>query len=620
MVTSSSESPRGVWGAARLSIALAASWAFLPAALPVSADPPDDSSSPRVVRALRVDQPIRIDGHLSEPAWREAEVAGDFFRAQQTRGMPAQLRTEAFVLYDGVAIYVGFRCWEPDMTRLRETLTRRDTRIWTDDAVEVVLDTYHDRRNAYVFGINTLATQMDQRLSNESSFNFAWDASWEAEVRKHPDHWTAEFAIPLAELQYDEEGTTWGVNFWRARPIDQESYSWSDTGGAFGRVSEFGELRGLELIAAATGTASLDLLPYASYRLLQDRPDDGDAGVDLIYQPSRSLIGNLTVFPDFSQLESDPTLINVNDDRELSLPERRPFFRDGAELFDLPLRLFYTRRVQEIDLGVKATGKAGGYTWAALNTYGKVIDRYDGDAKRRANLVNLRLNRDIGERTVIGAMAVHKHQDDRDVGLLSVNGRVGLGRDWTATGQLVGNSSRRQPPLCLSRLDQLAQPVGLQRLCRARGDPRRVPAQRDRSGRRGVPPRPGEPDLRRQLLRGQHTERPPDSRPGVSADGRDGPSSPAVCPGRGIAPCRPLRLLHPGPRRTTAGSGRPLEHPVRRGHRRIHFDVGLRPCPQPGGHSSGRLHLVRQPRRQGQPVRAADDRPGRGPFRLARPA
>ena len=427
--------------AARLPIGLAACCAFLVAAVPATTHPRDGSSSPRVVRAQRVDQPIHIDGHLSEPAWQRAEVAGGFFRAQQTRGMPAQLRTEAFVLYDAVAIYVGFRCWEPDMTRLRETLTRRDTRIWTDDAVEVVLDTYHDRRNAYVFGINTLATQMDQRLSNESSFNFAWDASWEAEVQKHPDHWTAEFAIPLAELQFDEKSTTWGVNFWRARPIDQESYSWSDTGGAFGRVSEFGELRGLELIPATTGTARLDLLPYASYRLLQGRPDDGDAGVDLIYQPSGSLIGNLTVFPDFSQLESDPTLINVNDDRELSLPERRPFFRDGAELFDLPLRLFYTRRVQEIDLGVKATGKAGGYTWATLNTYGKVIDRYDGDAKRRANLVNLRLNRDIGERTVIGAMAVHKHQDDRDVGLLSVNGRLGLGRDWTATGQLVGNST-----------------------------------------------------------------------------------------------------------------------------------------------------------------------------------
>lgn len=85
------------------------------------------------------------------------------------------------------------------------------------------------------------------------------------------------------------------------------------------------------------------------------------------------------------------------------------------------------------------------YTWAAINTHDKVIDRYDDDAKRRANLLNLRLNRDIGERTVIGAMVIHKHQGERDLGLLSLNGRVGLGRDWIATGQVVGNSTGDNP-------------------------------------------------------------------------------------------------------------------------------------------------------------------------------
>ncbi len=359
-------------------------WRWL---LMLAAAAPAGADSTRSVTALRLDLPPRIDGDLSEPAWRNAEAAGDFFRAQQTRGAPARLRTEAYVLYDAAAIYVGFRCWEPDMAGLRETLTRRDTRVWDDDAVEVVFDTFHDRRNAYIFGINTLETQMDQRVSNESAFTFAWDASWEAKVRKHEDHWTAEFAIPLAALQYDAGSTTWGVNFWRAHPIDREAYSWSDTGGDFGRISEFGELRGLRLAAVPARTGQVDILPYASYRALEHRADDGDAGIDLICRPSASLTGNLTLFPDFSQLESDPTLINVNDDRELSLPERRPFFRDGAELFDLPMRLFYTRRVQKIDLGVKGTGKTGGYTWAAVNAYGRVIDRYDGDARRRANLL-----------------------------------------------------------------------------------------------------------------------------------------------------------------------------------------------------------------------------------------
>ena len=123
------------------------------------------------------------------------------------------------MLFDDKAIYVGFRCWEPDMGNLRETLTHRDTQIWADDAVEVVIDTYHDRRNAYILGVNTLGTQMDQRVSNESAFTFAWDASWQARVQKYDD-WTVEFAFPLTEFQFDSDGTTWGINFWRAHPID----------------------------------------------------------------------------------------------------------------------------------------------------------------------------------------------------------------------------------------------------------------------------------------------------------------------------------------------------------------------------------------------------------------
>ena len=110
-------------------------------------------------------------------------------------------------------------------------------------------------------------------------------------------------------------------------------------------------------MATAAPVNHIGVLPYTSYRALESQADDADTGVDFIYQPTANFIGNLTVFPDFSHLESDPTQINVNDERELSLPERRPFFRDGSELFDLPLRLFYTRRVQEIDLGREGHGK-----------------------------------------------------------------------------------------------------------------------------------------------------------------------------------------------------------------------------------------------------------------------
>ena len=166
-----------------------------------------------------------------------------------------------------------------------------------------------------------------------------------------------------------------------------------------------------------------------------DRPNDLDGGLDLILPISTHLTSNVTLNPDFSQLESDPTQINVSSDRELFLPERRPFFREGAELFELPLDLFYTRRVQEIDVGAKTTGRIGDSNFAVINTYGKMIDRYDGDQKKQVNLLAGRMNHDIGERTVIGVMGIHKHQADRDVALLSLNGRFGLHRDWTAASQ-----------------------------------------------------------------------------------------------------------------------------------------------------------------------------------------
>ena len=396
-----------------------------------------DAAEKRVVSALRVEEPILIDGDLAEESWHLAERARDFYRVERTRGVLAELRTEAMVLYDDTYLYVGFRCFEPDMNLLRETRTRRDSRIWHDDAVEVVLDTYDDDRNGYIFGVNSLGTQMDEHVSNESVFTMTWDARWQAHVMKHEDSWTVEFAIPLAELRFDRENRKWGINFWRVHPIDGEAYSWSDTGGDFGRVSEFGELR--ELHFGASTPRRFGILPYATYRALEQLPDDRDYGVDVFLQPLTSLTSNVTINPDFSQLESDPTQIDVSSDRELSLPERRPFFREGAELFRLPLNLFYSRRVQEIDFGLKTTGKVGSYNLALFNTYGRILDRYDDDRKRRANLFNLRANRDVGDRAVVGFMGIQKHQADRDVSLLSVNSRLSLRRDWSVELQPVVN-------------------------------------------------------------------------------------------------------------------------------------------------------------------------------------
>ena len=387
----------------------------------------------RTIRAVWTETPPVIDGNLTEPVWQHADIATNFFRAKEGETHPAELDTEVRVLYDENTLYIGVRCEEPDMKSLRETLTRRDSFVWQNDCIEVMLDTYHDRRNCYIFAINTLGTQADERVGNESVF----DMSWEAKVKKHSDHWTAEFAIPFREVGFNRRNTTWGINFWRVRPINSQSHSWAET-AFFSRVSEYGNLIGLDLKRVKT-EPKIGILPYGSYRALVDRPNDLDGGLDLILPISTHLTSNVTLNPDFSQLESDPTQINVSSDRELFLPEHRPFFREGAELFELPLDLFYTRRVQEIDVGAKTTGRIGGSNFAVINTYGKMIDRYDGDEKKQVNLLAGRINHDIGERTVVGAMGIHKHQSDRDVALLSLNGRFGLHRDWTAASQYAVN-------------------------------------------------------------------------------------------------------------------------------------------------------------------------------------
>ena len=390
-------------------------------------------STGRTIRAIWVEDSPVIDGDLTDPVWQHADIATNFFRAKEGETHPAALNTEVRVLHDENMLYIGVRCEEPDMKSLRETITRRDSPVWQNDCIEVMLDTYHDQRNCYIFAINTLGTQADERVGNESVIDRSWDAKWEAKVKKHQNNWTAEFAIPFREIRFNRRNTTWGINFWRVRPINGQSHSWAQT-AFFSRVSEFGDLTELNLEKVKT-ERKLGILPYGSYRALVNRPNDLDGGIDLILPISTHLTSNVTLNPDFSQLESDPTQINISSDRELFLPERRPFFREGAELFGLPLDLFYTRRVQEIDLGAKTAGKIGSSNFAVINTYGKMIDRYDADQKKQVNLLAGRINHDIGERTVIGAMGIHKHQADRDVALLSLNGRFGLHRDWTAASQ-----------------------------------------------------------------------------------------------------------------------------------------------------------------------------------------
>ena len=170
----------------------------------------ETQNSTRTINATWVDTPPVIDGNLTDSVWQHAQIATNFFRAKEGSIQLAQLNTEARVLYDENTLYIGVHCEEPDMNSLRETKTRRDSPVWQNDCIEVMLDTYHDRRNCYIFAVNTLGTQTDERVSNESVFDMSWDANWEAKIKKHQNGWTAEFAIPFRALRFNRHDTSVG--------------------------------------------------------------------------------------------------------------------------------------------------------------------------------------------------------------------------------------------------------------------------------------------------------------------------------------------------------------------------------------------------------------------------
>jgi len=239
---------------------------------------PSVTEVPRI-RAMRAMEPIKVDGRLDEPAWAKAEAATDFRMENPKEGAPASERTEVRVLFDDKNIYFGIRAFdsEPDKINARE-LTR-DADFANDDKIEILLDTNHDRRNAYRFAVNPLGTQQDALITDEGRFiNLTWDAAWLSAGRVDDDGYTVEIAIPLTSLRYKEGVDAWGFNVARIIKRKNEENLWTSWRLAFGleRVSQAGELTGLEELRRRR---LLEFKPYVTGAWRQGAPLIGRPGL-----------------------------------------------------------------------------------------------------------------------------------------------------------------------------------------------------------------------------------------------------------------------------------------------------------------------------------------------------
>jgi hypothetical protein len=311
----------------------------------------DLSSAPHA-RAVRTTHAPTIDGRLDDEVWKLAPPSDTFTQQYPVDGKAPSERSAMRVLYDDEALYVGF-----DLEQLHEPvlgrLTRRD-RDSESEWISVQIDTRNDGKAVYTFGVNVKGVVVDAIVSEPATWNFDWDEVWEARTARTPTGWTAEFKIPLRVLRFDAASPvqSWGLQSIRyiaqLQEFDQWSYIQRDVANP---LTRFGRLDGLEGLKAG---GAFELRPFVTGRASHLQATDqtsasgfsvgASAGLDLKWHVAQDLTLDAAALPDFAQVEADQLILNLSN-FETFLPEKRPLFLEGAEIFSFPLQIFYSRRI-----------------------------------------------------------------------------------------------------------------------------------------------------------------------------------------------------------------------------------------------------------------------------------
>jgi hypothetical protein len=388
-----------------------------------------------------VGEAVKVDGLLDDPPWALAEAATGFRQREPREGEPATEETEVRVLYDDKTLYVGVRAGDAEPRKVIARVLQRDKLLSTgfderstwagDDAVAIVLDPFHDHRNAFLFATNPNGAEVDALVSDESAaFNTDWRGVFRVAARRTDEGWSAEFAIPFRTLRYPspDPSRPWGFNVERLirRKTEQVLWSgWSRSEGGLNRVSRAGHLFGLAGLPRSR--LNLEVKPYGLAGATEERQDDGETprdteasiGADAKWEVRPGLVLDATVNPDFAQVESDDEIVNLTR-FDLYRPEKREFFLENAGIFHFgtrggfeppPFQMFFSRRIGivedegEIPVlgGVRLSGRVGRQTIGLLS-----VLQDEGFGLPRTNFGAVRLKRDVGGSGYVGAMVTDR--------------------------------------------------------------------------------------------------------------------------------------------------------------------------------------------------------------------
>ena len=402
----------------------------------------------------------RIDGRLDEALWQQAHQFQLQYETRPGENTPATVKTTVYIGENGDSLLLAFVAEDPDPKQIRAFLRDRDS-AYDDDFVGVNLDTFDDQRRAFEFYVNPLGAQMDviyeEANGNEDD---SWDGLWDSAGRITDTGYVVEIQIPFSTLRFQKgkDLQQWAADFVRFRPRGQRYRMSNNIQDRNQRcyLCNVGKLRGFAGIRASS---NLEFAPTVTMRYSQQRADAAapfssegikfDPGLDIKWSPSPNLTVNATVNPDFSQVEADSAQLDVNNTFALFFPEKRPFFLDGADYFNTPTQVVYTRNVNDPDIGLRLTGRSGKQTYGVFvardtvtdlllpGVFGSRLARYDGASNDGA----FRYRYDLAGNSSIGAIATIRSGDDYRNVLEGVDGRWQHGKH-SLVGQWLHTSTQ----------------------------------------------------------------------------------------------------------------------------------------------------------------------------------
>ena len=433
--------------------------------------PLDGAGSPTFV-VPRIEETIVVDGQLDEPAWARAARLGGFSEYRPVDRQRAAERTVVLVWYAPDAIHFGIIASDAEPGSIRATTADRDS-LDREDSVRIFLDTFNDRRRAFVFGVNPLGAQEDG-VQTEGAFNagrmmggtidLSPDYYFESRGRLTPDGYVVEVRIPFKSLRYPEsKDGRWGINILRKIQRTGREDTWTDAQRVASFLGQAGTMTGLHDLERGV---VVEVQPFVTGVANGARQSNGTFSRDALdVQPGTNLrfgFTNMsfdaTINPDFSQVESDATQVTANERFALFFAEKRPFFLEGIELFATPGQLVYTRRIVDPIVGGKLTGKVGRTGLAFLTAVDEA-----GTSRAWVNIGRVR--RDVGRDSLAGVTYTDRVDDDGANRVLAADARLVFKNLYYVLAQVGGSWTDRDgqktsAPMWQAELDRTARGWG----------------------------------------------------------------------------------------------------------------------------------------------------------------